>query len=998
MGSSDHGQPAKRQRLDETWQRQTAAQCHYLTPLHLALGSHAPGAQPAPSHGSMTFHRDSATTTPFIGRLEPPRPPQTPANAFASHSFHTDRVGFGFGFGSSLVTQQPYQPPQWQPKPGFEQNPMVVEDLLARGPDHAQGTLYGANVTSNLAVSEATPLEQLVCFGMVSGLSGTCEGRIGQAIPKGSLVKMESAERFFLVDHKDVRGRLHADHGQMMQGLLDDKTLTLFVTCTFNTIEQKMRNSAKSSAVTPCSLDIVVYGPSDLYEEIGSWFEEYDIFLQDPRTCHLDRRYTNPHRLSSIDASQCPLLSEVVSKSSTVMQLSEIAQGPDSLSTLSVTQDLEEAPQPAAVRTALKRHQKQALSFMLSREDGWGFYQQRPDIWEIVDTTQTRQYLNAVSGVSQPEEPAAFAGGIVADPMGLGKTLTMISLVTTDMEREEPLPSSLDMEIEKVQIMATLIIVPPPLLGTWEHELDTHVVPGAMQHRRHHGKTRMRGKLDLEGIHVVLTTYHTVSAEWGSDSSGESSVLFSIKWNRIILDEAHLVRNAKSRMAKAVCSLDAKARWAVTGTPIQNHLPDFAALLQFIRVYPYDDPRYFDSDIASLWKFGEEAEAVERLKRLSRHILLRRPKDTIDLPARHDLLCPVDFSRDEKTVYNKIRTQTIKKLDESLYDQSGSYKASSYMNALQQIESLRLFCDLGVQFQAHHAQRETENLEITPDNWSVMTAQRAFSIQQEMHSIFCLQCDSAFEPSQSSLEADDALPQFAHFSSCLRFACANCTNKLNRHNQLFDCGHQPSCPTALVSLSNNTMDDASSLPDLGLDYSSDTLSSKVQTLIRDIMSRPPHEKCIVFSTWRLTLNMVQKGLEEARIPCVRFDGKVPQRDRQPLVERFNTDPGLRVMLLTLSCGAVGLTLTAANRAYLMEPHWNPTLEDQALARVHRLGQTKEVTTIRFYIRDSFEEKVMELQESKRSLAGVLLSPHEGGQADDSKQGELQVRECFSLFP
>jgi hypothetical protein len=105
-----------------------------------------------------------------------------------------------------------------------------------------------------------------------------------------------------------------------------------------------------------------------------------------------------------------------------------------------------------------------------------------------------------------------------------------------------------------------------------------------------------------------------------------------------------------------------------------------------------------------------------------------------------------------------------------------------------------------------------------------------------------------------------------------------------------------------------------------------------------------------------------------------------------------------------------LTLTEASRAYLMEPHWyvvltrafsvslvhskprftrNPTIEEQALARIHRIGQRREVTTVRFYIRDSFEERVMETQESKRNLAGVLLSGHDGGQADDSL-GALQV--------
>ncbi|KEY72977.1 hypothetical protein S7711_04650 [Stachybotrys chartarum IBT 7711] len=860
MDSSDHGQRPKRQRLDETWLRQntsqlggpSTAQCQNFTPMYHVTSPCAPCTQLAPWLDMMTYHHDSAIA-PLTGHLTHSFAPRGSANTFELQSFDRYQTDFS---GSILVTQQSvhyptYQPPHWQPHVGFDMNSMKLENVLAPVSDHFRGTSDGVGVTSNLSASEATQLGQLVCFGMVSALRATYETRIRQVIPTGSLVEMESAERFFLVDYKYIRGRLHTNHGAMMQGLLDDKSLKLFVTFTSNAMEQDMRNSAQSSAVMPCTLDIVVYGPSYVYEEIGSWFEDYEIFLQDPRTCHLDTKYFNPHRLSSLDASQRPPLSEVVLKYSTLIQLSEISQRPDLLSALSITQDLEEAPQPLGVRTALKRHQKQALSFMLSRDNGWGFYQQRPDIWEIVDTTQTRQYLNTVSGVCQLEEPGVFAGGIVADPMGLGKTLTMISLVTMDTERDELFPGSLDAQTGKVQTMATLIIVSPPLLGAWEYELNTHVVPGAMRHRRHHGATRMMGEYELEGIRVVLTTYHTVSAEWMPSNPGESSLLFSVKWNRIILDE--------------VCALDSRARWAVTGTPIQNRLSDFSALLQFIRVHPYDDPRYFDADIVSLWKSGQEVEAIERLKRLSRHIMLRRPKDTIDLPARHDLLCPVDFSQDEKTLYEKIRTLTIRKLDESLYDQSGSYKANSYMNALQQIESLRLFCDLGVQFQAHHEQCETESLDVSLDNWSV-TAQRAFSIQQEVHPIVCLQCDSIFDVSRSSLEADDALPQLAHFSDCLRFACAN----------------------SLISLSSNTMNDASSLLDFGLDYASDTLSSKVQTVIRDIKTRPTDEK------WK--------------------------------------------------------------------------------------------------------QRVMELQESKRSLAGVLLSPHEGGQADDNNQGELQVlNSSLSLF-
>lgn len=293
-------------------------------------------------------------------------------------------------------------------------------------------------------------------------------------------------------------------------------------------------------------------------------------------------------------------------------------------------------------------------------------------------------------------------------------------------------------------------------------------------------------------------------------------------------------------MAKAVCALDAKSRWAVSGTPIQNRLSDFAALLQFVRAYPYDDPRCFDTDIANLWKTGEEAEAVRRLKRLSSCLLLRRPKDIIGLPARRDLVSPVDFTRDERTLYEKMRMQTVSRLDQALYGNPGSSKASSYMNVLQQIESLRLFCNLGLCYQARHAQHEKSSLEAPTPDWSI-TAQRAFHAQREMNPMVCHQCASALEISEILLDGDTS-PQVAHFSSCMRFACADCTSKLNRHNRAFKCGHQPPCPTALVSLSGAALDDPPSLDGFDLDSAPDGLSSKVQALISELKTRPNDEK------------------------------------------------------------------------------------------------------------------------------------------------------------
>lgn len=844
MDTTDQSRRAKRQRLDPTDAEQNTSLFDESS-ITQRQGSasnlsmyHNAGQPWARNYLSVGMHyHQYYSTVPLTGFLE---------TASSQPCVHPGVNIYPTGYRINLpaIEQVAYHQTQWRPQLETCMSSDNAEHIPEPAHDQFRYNTHGENSGVDQSASVATGITELICFGMVTNLSGTLERRHTQDFLADSLVEMESAQRFSLIGHDNLEGNLHVDYGQMMQMLLDDQTMKLFVTCSTSRIERSSRNSLKRSTPMPCTLDIVVYGPSSFHKEIGPWFEQFDIFLQDPRICHLDAKYFNPHRLSA-DLNCCQLLSEVISKSAVPIQFSEISQRPDLLSILSECQDLEEAPQPAIIESNLKRHQKQALSFMLSRENGWRFChrQKKPDQWVVVDTTQGRQYLNVVSEASQLEEPSEFAGGIVADPMGLGKTLTMISLVATDIERSCSFQESYTaIAEEKVQVAATLIIVPPPLLGTWEHELNTHVRHGALHHRRYHGKTRMNSLSEFEGIHVVLTTYHTVSAEWRSQSPGETSVLFSVKWNRIILDEAHFIRNAKSHMAKAICALDAKARWAVTGTPIQNRLSDFATLLQFIRAHPYDDPRYFETDVANLWKFGEETEAVKRLKQLSHHLVLRRPNNTIDLPARHDLLCPVDFTRDERTVYEKIRMQTLKVLGDALYGDSQSSRAGSHMNALQQIESLRLFCSLGSQFDTHRKQPAAKSCDIVPESWPE-TAQKAFHTQRAMYPMICLQCDTTFEIFESLTDGNDGLPPLVHFSSCLQFACVSCTSKINRHNRPFQCGHQPSCQTALVSLSNAALDDAPSLDDFSLDHTPDDgLSSKVLTLISDIKSRPDDEK------------------------------------------------------------------------------------------------------------------------------------------------------------
>ncbi|KAK3495760.1 SNF2 family N-terminal domain-containing protein [Neurospora crassa] len=700
----------------------------------------------------------------------------------------------------------------------------------------------------------------------------------------------------------------------LTDALLEESGLELSVICSkdpYHPSSDVQHKAPKQfEKATDCTLSIIIYGPLELFEEIGSFFQEHDVYLQDPLHCDRHVRYCNPHRLSSANLEKCIWTSELGKPTTQLVELTSTVPAPELLDAITSAQDLPEADQPRAIRTSLARHQKQALTFMQRREEGWALNGKHPDVWEYAEyRAGDGSFVNRISGSHQKEQPENFQGGIIADPMGLGKTLTMISLAASDLMWASMAPRG---NKEFASVGQTLVVVPPPLLGTWEEQLAELITTN-----------------DTHQPTIVLTTYHTVSSEWKKAGEYARSGIFSRRWRRIILDEAHIIRNHNSQMAHAICSLDGDSRWAVTGTPIQNKLSDLATLLKFLRIYPYSDKRCFDADFTNLWKNGQANEALKRLKRLARCLILRRPRTTIQLPERRNLQCPVEFSPAERELYQDIRTRTIERLDEFLCaDNADAVRPPSYVNVLQQIEEMRMVCNLGLYYRSRHDFAAQDSSADTA--WNSAMAQRALNLQLEIDSVRCKDCkvslDVAFGLLGDTPEAQ-GLKQ-ALLSQCMKFVCPECV--FGRGGAPPICDHNPVCPFAPVSISAITAKEA---PEPGaLEFEG-----------RDMLS--PHE--------------------------------MPSKVKSLILQ-----------LKTLPCDTKRLTLTVASYAFLMEPHWNPTLEDQALARIHRMGQTREVTTVRFYIRNSFEERVMEVQEKKRKLAMVLLAPH--GQSEEEEDvGSLQ---------
>ena len=148
-------------------------------------------------------------------------------------------------------------------------------------------------------------------------------------------------------------------------------------------------------------------------------------------------------------------------------------------------------------------------------------------------------------------------------------------------------------------------------------------------------------------------------------------------------------------------------------------------------------------------------------------------------------------------------------------------------------------------------------------------------------------------------------------------------------------------------------------------------SSKCELLLErlDTVVADGH-KALVFSQWTSLLDRVEPGLRRAGIAFLRLDGAT--RDRAGVVAGFQSEEGPPVLLISLRAGGTGLNLTRADHVFLLDPWWNPAVEDQAADRAHRIGQERPVLVQRLVAEDTVEERILALQERKRELADAAL--------------------------
>ncbi|KAE8369141.1 SNF2 family N-terminal domain-containing protein [Aspergillus caelatus] len=601
------------------------------------------------------------------------------------------------------------------------------------------------------------------------------------------------------------------------------------------------------------------------------------------------------------------------------------------------------ADRPAALSTELLPYQRQGLAWMLEKENPTLPAAGSEDVVQLWKRKDNK-FTNIATHFSTSIAPPLASGGILADDMGLGKTIQIISLILANSAPRTPGSSK-----------TTLIVAPVGVMSNWKNQIQDHThSESAPRVHVYHG-TGKKEAANLDQYDVVVTSYGALAMEYNPNAKvPPKKGIFSVHWRRIVLDEGHTIRNPRSKGALAACNLRADSRWTLTGTPIVNSLKDLYSQVRFIRLSGgLEDMTVFTSVLIRPL-MSEDPNARLLLQALMSTICLRRRKDmefvNLRLPPLTSRVLRIKFYAHEQEKYDMFQSEARGML---LDFKSKDKSSTTYSHLLEVLLRLRQVCNhwaLCKDRVEKLAQLLEENkvVPLTPENIKALQDMLRIQVESQETCPICL----------------DTLEQPA-ITACAHAFCKGCIEQVIER--------QHKCPMCRAEIN-----DTSTLvePAVEMGESTETVvadpenpSSKIEALIKILTAQgqAPDTKTVVFSQWTSFLNLLEPHLNRYGIGFARIDGKMSSLVRDNSTYRFSCDPNCKVLLASLSVCSVGLNLVAANQAILADSWWAPAIEDQAVDRVYRLGQTRETTIWRLVMEDSIEDRVLAIQETKRKL-------------------------------
>ncbi|CCO29308.1 hypothetical protein BN14_03317 [Rhizoctonia solani AG-1 IB] len=599
----------------------------------------------------------------------------------------------------------------------------------------------------------------------------------------------------------------------------------------------------------------------------------------------------------------------------------------------------------------LLKHQKQGLLWCINREN------------VVLPTKHGEPHQQFWEYRAPPGSRAHYMNLITKSPIpaSMPPTIGRGGIMTTKNSRPEGFDKP------------TLIVCPLSVLSNWETQIDDHCNPGALACYTYYGNNRNVDPEILKDYDIVLTTYQTVSADFdragGFKNTGElmaensedkrrSNGLFAIQWKRVVLDEAHQIRNHKTKIAQAATAIDGYYRWAVSGTPIVNSPTE---IMKHVSIRRSKEMQTADGK-----RLVELPQVMIHVTKVDLDDATRRIYETVEAHSRQRFMEMANASEDGQRVPNVVLSLLTRMRQIALHP---GLVPCDYLQQLKSGE-------------------QSENNNILP-NTSISpqekTRLQSILFRAEEDSEECAIC---FD----SLKNPRILPDGHYF-------CYDCiTGYIEAHGALATCpmDRRPITMRDLIEPPPPT--DLTQAPrEDNIKGLSDGSSAKIDQLIWLLKRIPSQEKAVVFSQFTSFLDKIADQLEAHGISYVEFNGGLSAKRRQEVLQRFSRplpaknsairrtsgsknkgsdsdsdfdytpgdddftddDDGAyftatqtskgrgragkgkatsgrsfggnpKVLLISLKSGATGLNLTVANHLFLMDPWWQEAIESQAI--------------------------------------------------------------------
>ncbi|QSS59848.1 DNA repair protein RAD16 [Histoplasma capsulatum] len=498
------------------------------------------------------------------------------------------------------------------------------------------------------------------------------------------------------------------------------------------------------------------------------------------------------------------------------------------------------------------------------------------------------------------QEKSQWKGGLLGDEMGMGKTIQAVSLLMSDYPVGIP----------------SLVVVPPVALMQWQSEIEQYT-DGKLKVLIHHGsnsKVKNLSAKQLMAYDVIMISYAGLESMHRKEVKGwkrndglvkEDSVIHSIHFHRLILDEAHNIKNLTS------CS--GFSHVSIFNQEILN---------------PITESR----------RPADRKAGLEKLRCITDRLMLRRVKQdhtaSMELPPKRVILHNEFFGEIERDFSTSIMTNTVRQFDTYV---SRGVMLNNYANIFGLIMQMRQVANHPDLILKKHAEGG-QNVIVC----GICDEPAEEPIRSRCRHEFCRQCAKDYIRSfEVGTEPD----------------CPRC------HIPLSIDFEQPDIEQEDDQVKKNSIINRIKMENW---TSSTKIEMLVYDLFK-LRSKKRTHKSIVFSQFTSMLQLVEWRLRRVGFNTVMLDGSMTPAQRQKSIEHFMNNVDVEVFLVSLKAGGVALNLTEASRVFIVDPWWNPAAEWQSADRCHRIGQRRPCVITRLCIEDSVESRMVLLQEKKANM-------------------------------